>query len=166
MISGNGCTQLQGNVSNNKNSKRSTKSLINLKLTALFLPLTLPVTIPFDLDSIDFEQKNRMKFISFNSWFRFETFFSGHQIYIASLKTGAACQRLPLYIVAKAVSVLCDVCKQDSISWDNTGREGHIWAGWGVTQDMCDHLQSSFADTATQIFYLQKCFSTDFVSSG
>ena len=107
-----------------------------------------------------------MKLISFNSWFRFETFFSGHQVYIASLKTGAVCQRLPLYIVAKAVSVLCDVCKQDSISWDNTGREGHIWAGWGVTQDMCDHLQSSFADTATQIFYLQKCFSTDFVSSG
>ena len=117
-----------------------------------------------------------MKFISFNSWFRFETFFSGHQIYIASLKTGAACQRLPLYIVAKAVSVLCDVCKQDSISWDNTGREGHIWAGWGVvvvvvvvvvevevvwagsevTQDMCDHLQSSFADRATQIFHFAK----------
>ena len=143
-------------MSNNKNSKRSTKSLINLKLTALFLPLTLPVTIPFDLDSIDFEQKNRMKFISFNSWFHFETFFSGHQIYIASLKTGAACQRLPLYIVAKAVSVLCDVCKQDSISWDNTGREGHIWAGWGVTQDMCDHLQSSFADTETQIFHFAK----------
>ena len=159
-------------MSNNKNSKRSTKSVTNLKLTALFLPLTLPVTIPFDLDSIDFEQKNRMKFISFNSWFRFETFFSGHQVYIASLKTGAICQRLPLYIVAKAVSVLCDVCKQDSISWDNTGREGHIWAGWGVvvvvvevevvwagpevTQDMCDHLQSSFADTATQIFHFAK----------
>ena len=97
-----------------------------------------------------------MKFISFNSWFRFETFFSGHQVYIASFKTGAACQRLPLYIVAKAVSVLCDVCKQDSISWDNTGREGHIWAGWGVTQDMCDHLQSSFADTETQIFHFAK----------
>ena len=79
---------------------------------------------------------------------------------------------MPLYIVAKAVSVLCDVCKQDSISWDNTGREGHIWAGWGVvvvvvkvvwagwevTQDMCDHLQSSFAGTETQIFHFAKTF--------
>ena len=114
-----------------------------------------------------------MKFISFNHWSRFETFFSGHQIYIASLKTGAGCQRLPLYIVAKAVSVLCDVCKQDSIYWDNTGREGHIWAGWGVvvvveveevwagsevTHDMCDHLQSSFAGTETQIFHFAKTF--------
>ena len=92
---------------------------------------------------------------------------------------------MPLYIVAKAVSVLCDVCKQDSISWDNTEREGHIWAGWGVvvvvvvvvevvevavvevevvwagsevTQDMCDHLQSSFAGTETQIFHFAKTF--------
>ena len=35
-------------------------------------------------------------------------------------------KRLPWYIVAKAVSVFCDVCKQESISWDNRGAGTHM----------------------------------------
>ena len=35
-------------------------------------------------------------------------------------------RRLPRYIVAKAVSVFCDVCKQESISCDNRGTGTHM----------------------------------------
>ena len=80
-------------------------------------------------------------------------------------------KRLPWYIVAKAVSVFCDVCKQESISWDNRGAGTHMgrsegdwgvlggiggdwgvhWGTWGVTQDMCDH-RSGPAHTTSYIF--------------
>ena len=40
-------------------------------------------------------------------------------------------KRLPRYIVAKAVSVFCDVCKQESISWDNRGAGTHMGRSGG-----------------------------------
>ena len=41
-------------------------------------------------------------------------------------------KRLPRNIVAKAVSVFCDVCKQESISWDNRGAGTHMGRSGGV----------------------------------